>query len=282
MTERHAPQWQTTDDDERPVHVTAAKMPSAKQQIALPQKASRMPAAAFGIIVFIALGFVFQQGLSNLTGQASGQEEFVIRITELGVVPTEITLSPGEPILFKNESSIPHIISAQTLIMENGKAMETTAIFPQSEETVQIPASIRPGIYPFISTTSTAISGSIIIVAPLATSSSVMSTTSSSGWTPSSIQTTSQYSDTTGSVVDATSFDTVNAAVIPQNPYTVGSGDIPLPSRNQPITTAPGTNVQANVTLHTPSSTAETGSALWVTGLMFAASLLFVWKRANS
>lgn len=276
MTTLH-PHWQSTDDSgERSIPVRINKKrdvpPDAyNAEHPSPVQASRRPAAFAGIFLFFIAGAAALQGygLFGLGGQVS-QNSVTIDLTANGATPVTVAVTPGTTITWSNIDTIPHVLSSDALPTADGTPFVTSAIFPGSKTHVLIPASAAPGAYAYISQTSDLVSGQIIVqaegIAPAVnpfTMPSVATTTLSS----SSIASVFVSSASSSSAVP------VSGGRIPVNPHTVGSGNVPLPDRQQP-------GMHSAASAHIPSGMPETGSATWLTILFAVIGVLFVTRRA--
>lgn len=173
MTSLH-PHWQSTDEHERPVHITAR---SSHERASQPTFASRKPAAIAGIALMIAIAFVWTGGISSvmsLLGQAS--TSVTVTITSGGVDPETVTVTPGETITWTNTDTIPQILASDTLPTSDGQPFQTSAIFPNSSTHFLVPVNAPDGTYEYVSQTSQNISGHIVIqgATSIATSSGIV------------------------------------------------------------------------------------------------------------
>ncbi len=279
MTTLH-PHWQSTDDsNERsiPVRITKKEShsPSPVCDHRSPVRASRHPAALVGIFLFFIAGAAALQGygLFGLGGQVS-QNAVTIDLTANGASPVTVTVTPGTTITWSNDDTIPHVLSSGTLPTTDGAPFVTSAIFPGSNTHVLIPLTATPGAYAYISETSDMVSGQIIVQAadtsvfetPVTTMP--VTTVSSSSSSVRAVVASSALS-----VEAASSVATVAGGQIPVNPYTVGSGNIPLPDRQQP-------GQHAAASDHIPDVMPETGSATWIAILLAVLAVLFVTRSA--
>lgn len=286
------PHWHTTDEDERPVRINAA-VPAAVmpqiQQAPVIERAKRTPAAFIGIALFAAIGFAAFQGVSGMVGQIL-DDGTPIRITQTGVVPLVLTIKPGDKITWINESTIPHILSSETLPTNDNKPFMSTAILPSSKYSYTVPSDALSGTNDYISETSEVIMGQIIID-PAAPLQAV--TTSSAGFAVTSSVYSSQATVPAYVPVAAVSSAAVSSAgfafsnipastddatfvgnTIPQNPYTVGTSNTPLPSRQQAKT------INTQINEHRPMSQPETGMGAWMIGMLSFVAFWMVCRKA--
>lgn len=277
------PHWQTTDD-EQPVPVRIIEPQNA--QVAAVPAARRTPAAFIGVALFLLIGFVVFQGMNGIAGQVSGMEKIDIRLTPNGLQPAVVTVEPGQEIVWKNESTIPHILSSQTLKDEQGEEFETTAIFPQSEFLFVVPMGTSMGTYDYISETSASVIGQIIVDASntgmqAAVHSSV--TSSVSAHIPPAVHSSnSSAQPIPAAPAQASSFafvpnqmEDLLAGSIPQNPNTIANGNA-LPVRQQS-----GRATSASTPSHKPISHAQTGMGLWMTFIAGMGAFVVIIKKAS-
>ncbi|UPA23114.1 hypothetical protein K8942_02780 [Candidatus Peribacteria bacterium] len=272
MTTLH-PHWQSTDDsDEQAVPVRIKQSQTDSER--MPVRAHRRPAAFAGIFLFFLAGVAALQGygLFSLGGQVN-PSSITVHITENGADPVTITVQPGSTITWTNDDSIPHVLSSDTLPTDDGKPFVTSAIFPGSSTHILIPLTATSGAYPYISKTSDIVSGQILIqggvqMDPYVPSDIVESSSSSSSTSPVVV---TPVASSAASLSPAAPVATVTQ--VPVNPYTVGSGNMPLPDR-QPSGQSPA------VSNHTPFSTPETGPAVWIAVVLTTVVLLIVTRKA--
>jgi plastocyanin len=301
MTTLH-PHWQATDDaDDRRVHISATdsvkksvstKIPvsspfsaPAKKAVAVPS-ASRRPAAIVGVLLCVIAGVAAFQGfnVSGSRGQVDDANTVTVHLRSTGADPVTINVQPGMTITWSNDDTIPHVLSSDTLPTADGTPFVTSAIFPGSSTHFLIPLTAPDGAYPYISKTSSLVSGQIIIhAAGTAPSSSVPAFSAPAAQTTS----TPSFPQVTQAPIADTQTDTTTASVtptetttamptttdaLPVNPHTVGSGDAPLPNR-QP------SGVPA-VTTHTPHTEAESGPEVWIVVALTLGAMLVVTRKA--
>lgn len=272
MTTLH-PHWQSTDDaNERSVPVRIrekkAHSPSSVSDDRSPVRASRRPAAFVGIFLFFIAGAAALQGygLFVLGGQVNAPS-VTVHLTSGGADPVTISVVPGSTITWTNDDTIPHVLSSETLPTVDGKPFVTSAIFPGSSTHILIPLDAVTGAYPYISKTSDIVSGQIIVesgttVEPFVPPAAVTT------FSASSMQTVSSAA----SIALPASAPAASVSQIPVNPYTVGSGNVPLPDRQTPGSPA--------VSGHTPFATPETGPAVWMAVVLTMGILLIMTRKA--
>lgn len=279
MTTLH-PHWQSTDDaDDRavPIRIRSAKktprsaMPDhddASSGVRSPVRAARRPAAFAGIFLFFIAGAAALQGygLFALEGQVN-PPGVTVRLSPSGAVPVTITVEPGSTITWTNDDTIPHVLSSETLPTDDGKMFVTSAIFPGSSTHILVPLNAETGAYPYISKTSDTVSGQIIVksgvdMEPYVPPVAVVSPASSSAPSSSSVA----FSN------PETVMPAATITQVPVNPYTVGSGNAPLPERQ-----AAG---NPSISAHTPFSTPETGPAVWIAIVSTLGLLLLLTRGA--
>jgi plastocyanin len=273
------PHWETTDETEQsvPVRIAEKKSPA----ISVPA-AKRSSAALFGIAIIAIAGFFTFGGMDLFPAQV-GSTAVQITITDSGISPDEILVKGGRRINWMNSSGIPHILSSMNLKDANGKLMETTAIFPGSDFTFDIPVDTPDGTYTYVSKTSPDISGRIVVQKDrlsTASSSSVTylpytkpvtsSLSSSAPSTQRPVYTPDYVPPSSSSSIAAA---TVNDGDVPQNPYTVGN-TVSSTATNNPSSVAP-------VTEHRPTKQPESGTGLWIASLTGLAALLIVMRKAS-
>lgn len=266
MTNLH-PHWQTTDSDEESVPVRIASIDAQEASSPAPSvpAASRMPGAVIGVLLFLGIGFAMFQGVYSFMGQVT-TERLEIIITEAGLEPSVATASPGQTIVWINESSIPHILTSETLPTDNEKTFETAAIFPGAEGEYEVPLNSQNGTHDYLSRTSGVIAGQIIIDTNEQESSSATSVESSS---IASIQSSSTMSEP--EIPEYTYSSQAYTGDIPRNPYTVGTTSQYGTTNSQPA---------AQVNQHRPTSQPETGTAEWTIVLMGLIAIAVVRRLA--
>ena len=291
MTSIH-PHWQETDDDpERRVRIRS-NQPQAKapQTFAVP-RASRRPAAFVGILLFVIAGFAALQGyslFSNLNGQVSPSST-TVHITATGTNPPSITVQPGTTITWTNDDTIPHILSSDTFPTDDGKPFTTSAIFPGNSTHVLVPVNAKSGTYTYISKTSQAVNGTIVIDTATAAAAS-----SAPAPVPPAQPTTvtqppvlpqqptfpsSQQTTTTSTAPNPLAAQAVqpppdtSTGILPSNPHTVANADTSV-TPQQYTTTAPV------ITTHHPIKAAQTGPEVWVVFFLSIVGLLFITRKS--
>lgn len=230
----------------------------------LPVRASRKPAALTGIILFALIGFSLIQGISSLQGQLLSSPN-LIHIKQESIDPPSITVQPGDTVTWVNESTIPHVLTSDTLPTSDGKHFESSALFQGGSTRLLIPLNASPGTYTYISKTSKDIAGQIVInaaPAPVPASNPVDAPPTLPDSTPGPVPTPAPTS------VPAP----MPTTVLPQNAHTVGSGEAPLPPRQTGGQTA-------DIVSHMPSSQSQTGPATWVTIAAALLGLLYVTRK---
>ncbi|MSR86664.1 hypothetical protein EXS70_00620 [Candidatus Peribacteria bacterium] len=186
MTDLH-PHWQSTADDDVPVHSAAS--PSAVSPVRVSVKsASRLPGAIVGIAVFAVVGFTLAGGWNamnlasltswlSITAQVSGGSSspapaaptaplppVEIHITPTsGFNPEKATVHPGQRIVWVNDQSIPHIITSQTLRDGSGKFLNTPAIFPGGRESFVVGKAETDKEHRITSATDQDLQGTVIV-----------------------------------------------------------------------------------------------------------------------
>lgn len=161
------PHWHTTDNVNQeetsiPVHI------HGENQTPQRRYAVRHPAAIVGILLVLGLGVVFIEGVQELRGQV-GTAPITIRITPGGLNPKDITATPGQTIIWKNEQETPHILTSDTLPVDEG-TLYTPHILPGSDFRTRIARSATPGSFTYVSLITEDIVGTITIEEPAPTS----------------------------------------------------------------------------------------------------------------
>lgn len=87
-----------------------------------------------------------------------------IHITDDGISPRMVEVAPGQKIVWTNDQSIPHILESETLLGENGALLYTPAIFPGSSEEFWVSPLQGPGRHSYLSTTSVDVFGEINVL----------------------------------------------------------------------------------------------------------------------
>ncbi len=259
------PHWQAEDESqERPVRIST----KSKSE---PLPASRRPAALTGIALFALIGFSLIQGFSSLRGQLSNSPN-LIHIKQESLDPATITVQPGDTVTWVNESTIPHILTSDSLPTADNNHFETSPLFQGSSTHILIPLNASPGTYMYISKTSKNISGQIVI-------STSPATLSNSNPIPVPTPTPSNPNAIPSAMISApiTNIPSANpnptSPAIPQNAHTVGNGESSLPPRQTGGQTA-------DIVSHMPSEQSETGPATWITVAATLGTMLYLTRRS--
>jgi plastocyanin len=274
MDQMH-PHWQTTDDEvEVPVRI-AQKAGFAPKAADVPQ-AKRSPAALFGILMILLTGFFSFGGMDLFSAQVA-LEPVVVTLDENGVTPQEITVHAGQRITWMNTGTIPHILSSDTLMDDKGKPFETTAIFPGSELSFDVPSSTQAGTFEYVSKTSPSVTGTIIVESQITTMAPVSSASSISAQSAVSVAAVVSSASSIPSSVSVSSAgmsdgsEVVDQNGIPVNPYTVAN-----------TYTGPTTKgTTAAVTTHRPVTNTEAGAGLWLAVASGIAAMVLVLRKAS-
>lgn len=279
MSDLH-PHWQATDDEAPvPVRVKGAAAPSVSAGV------SRAPAAVVGILAIAAIGFFAYGGMDVLTGQiATPTPDVTIRITQDGPVPPSAEIRPGQTIRFLNEDQIPHVLTSETLPTDDGQPFGSPGLFTNEDYFYTVPPTAQAGTHEYISETEEDVSGEIVIVTEAAAASSSSSSSDAivlqpaSSAAPLPVSSAPAFPTSVGSPIFPTStplptptssgapFE-LPGSVIAVNPHVVGT-------RGQSSSRRPG------VTEHRPTTTAESGPALWIVGALSVAGILIVTRQA--
>jgi plastocyanin len=291
MTDVH-PHWRTTQEEiPSSQSAAAADAPRAQEAVlTMPKGAmtvSRKPAAIVGILLVIAVGYMFVQGMSGLVGQLTGSTAVVIRITAQGFDPASVTVRPGQTITWKNEDAIPHIVFSDSLKNDKNGALLTSPIFRGSEASVTLKADLPTAEYEYASRTKADWKGKIVIELPAVSSSSSSEAPASSAPSvpaqtvpqASSISSTSSSDSKLMAPVPGLPDTTAAAGGIPENPFTVAS---PVTASTLPAQT--GTTPKPPLmqqTVSKPIAQPESGPGFtWVIGIVSAGALLLLSRKA--
>ncbi|TSC78922.1 MAG: PEP anchor domain-containing protein [Candidatus Peregrinibacteria bacterium Gr01-1014_25] len=153
------PQWQETEDD---APLSTVQQNTYAPRSAVPLSAiSRRPAAVTGIAVVLLLGLLVVQPDLNFTAQTGGQTD--VTITAEGFLPATVLAAPGQTLTWMNSDAIPHVLASETLPTSEGMTLESTPIFPGQTFSMTIAADASEGTYSYISRTSPAHDGTIVI-----------------------------------------------------------------------------------------------------------------------
>ncbi len=269
MTTMH-PHWQATEDD-GPVVVPVDSMSTAPVREAIIEPrftvrtASRKPAAVLGILMVLGIGYVAMGGEFSLPGQVASNTVSVV-LTGDGPKPESLTVTPGMTVEWKNEDSIPHVLSFDGL-SSGGKPLETSPIFPGSTSKMLIPATAKAGTYDYISKTSD-VFGTIVIAA--ATSSK-----SSSSKQDVAVEIAPPVSSAAAQLPPSSSLPTLPAAaLVPVNTHTVGSPN------QKPVEPMHAGAPLVPVTQHKPLTNTASGPANWVLIGLTTLVVLVATRRA--
>lgn len=271
MTNLH-PHWQTTDEDELTVPVRIASASNEEQlspKISVPA-ASRMPGAVIGVLLFLGIGFAMFQGVYSFMGQVTS-DRIEIVITETGVEPPVATARPGQTIVWKNESTIPHILASETLPTDDGKPFETAAIFQDMEEEYVVPLGAQNETHDYFSRTSAAITGQIIIDSAAAQEPSSEASSQTSSEEPIALPIQSSSVASSSAVPEYTPSSEAYTGGVPRNPYTVGT---------TPQYGTTSSQATTQVRQHRPTSQPQTGMAEWTILIMGLIALAVVRHMA--
>lgn len=265
MTTMH-PHWQATEDDDSVV-LPVDSMSAVTVQEAVISKpvtvrtASRKPAAILGILMVLGIGYAAMGGEFSLPGQVAANSVSVT-LTADGADPESLNVTPGMTVEWKNEDTIPHVLSFENL-SSNGKPLETSPIFPGSTSTMLVPTTAKPGTYAYLSKTSD-LSGEIVIAAAVSSRSSA----SAAAVTASSVS-----SKEIQPPVEPFPQETASV-VLPVNTHTIGS---PNQKPVEPLHT--GAPLKP-VTQHKPITNAASGPANWVLIGITTIVVLIATRRA--
>lgn len=282
MTILH-PHWQPTDDggaaSHKPQHSEEREhrfhSHEFKAEARSASSVSRRPAAILGILLSLSIGAVVMRDGTPLETSVTG-DTLTVSITAGGFVPERLSLQPGQTVIWKNETQIPHILASETLRTENGKALQTSPIFPAATGQYTVPLLTTPGEYAYISQTDK-LSGVLIVddrTAAGATSSDTTAQATSAAAVVASAASAPSIEQNSSSDA-ATSAPSVTASVLPKNPHTVGT----LPAGGLlPAQPAPGVPAYA-ATPSKPVTIPKTGPTLWIVAVASILALYALTRR---
>lgn len=180
MTALH-PHWQPEEPAaDVPVHSPAEPADAFSGKINI-RPASRMPAAITGIAIMAVAMITLAggwQALQNPLAQvgtssqssslrsASGAQVLApveIHIGTKGFKPENVTVKPGQQIVWINDQSFPHILASSTLRDQSGAFLNTPAIFPKGKTTFTVGTKETSREHQYASTTDPTLRGTIIV-----------------------------------------------------------------------------------------------------------------------
>jgi hypothetical protein len=282
---------------------------------------SRKPAAMVGIALVLVTGVALFQGFGFITAQLAPSTLHLpveIHITDTGIVPDMAEVFPGQEVVFYNDQAdLPHILESNSIKDQNNKPLYTPAIFPGTSQSVKISATQPAGVFQYVSTTANDVKGSLLIKAdtttPPANSSSLSSVVSSvvvsssassaavsSVSSPTSSATTSSTASSSSNTTlvfagqsSVSSTTSSQSALIPTNPYTIGSNrqhgfDADGNPITSPTTTKPTSNTgkKTQQMLHssapTPPRQPASGPEVWVVAALSVLSLWMLTRKTVS
>lgn len=302
MSTHLTPQWQNEEGSE-PVRIRTrsnAPSPVSTPSAHIP-RAKRRPAAFVGIALFLLIGVTMAGGFQSLFGQVAGTP-YLMRITKEGMSPQSLTVVPGATITWRNEDSIPHILSSDTLPTSDGTLYESSAMFPSASTRHLIPENAQPGTYDVYSKTAKNVIGQIIIqgigasvVTPVSTPLNTTSdpeteaetelppaTPPASGLSQDSaipLQGSIAIAEPTpvSSASSTSSVAQVAAAAgsdpVPFNPHNIASGESPI----EPVHA--GAPIEFGAKGFKPSSQPATGPAVWIVCFTSIAAFLLLTRK---
>lgn len=152
--------WHITEDE---VEVPVRAADHTPKDISNMKPVSRKPAAIVGILLATAIGGVLTFDRNDVIGQVTGEQQ-TVRITNGGLEPQVITVSPGETISWVNEQDIPHYLVSEALCANGDQnCMSTQTAFQGQEISYTIPTTVPTGAYTYFSPTDTNIIGTISV-----------------------------------------------------------------------------------------------------------------------
>lgn len=225
MTILH-PHWQPTEEkdsgqrtEDRGKIQKGFTVPSPTSQVHSPRTVSRRPAATLGVLLALSLGVVMLRDDSPLVSTVT-DDTLTITIREKSFDPDTLRVRPGQTVIWKNESTIPHIIASETLTTSEGQSLQTSPVFPGGTSEYTVPLTATLGKHEYLSQTSK-LSGRLTIesAAPSAgTTTSVTDLAAPFDLAPSD----SSTAPTSTSTEVPASTPTVSLP-LPKNPHTVGN-----------------------------------------------------------
>lgn len=315
MNKDLSPAWQETDgNDHQPHGASEPKNAPAGTRVQIPvtaSKVSRRPAAMVGIFLAAALGFTVMNGMDGFQAQIPGTPAkklgtiIDIHITpEGGIEPKSVDVAPGQKVRFFNDQAIPHIMESETLLGENGSLLYTPAIFPGSSEEFTISTLQELGRHSYLSTTSVDVFGEINVIDPknaapaaqkpplipaMAEPSEPEPMEETFNEDPTEVMPDDQpgtidSSDPLGSPASVTNPAGDESpgdleALLPYNPYTVGSPTQHPSAANDPQHKGAPLIGRAGFK---PYGNTETGPALWIVSILSIAALYWITRKAFS
>lgn len=298
------PHWQSTE----PTVIGGAAQIKPKRR-----KASRRPAAIVGVLV-VTLGVAAYARFSPLTAevQESGigdsasskpTDSITVAITSAGLQPRSVAMRPGQTIVWKNETDLPHIFESNDIKDHTDQTMYSPAIFPGTEQSFTLSSKQMPGTYTYASVTASDIAGEVEVTAvALQTGTSSSSGMSDSDFFPTAT-TVGASSSADAAAAQRQSSASSRAAVpvsndpllagftlsasepadvyapppednglVPTNPYSIGSTNTApaAASTSSRRSSVPKTNTHAAAPLVKPKSQPQTGSNGWMIALVGA------------
>lgn len=269
MTTMH-PHWQATEDDGSVVvPVDSMSAAPVREAVIEPRvtvrTASRKPAAVLGILLVLGIGYVAMGGEFSLPGQVASNAASIV-LTKDGPNPESLNVTPGMTVEWKNEDTIPHVLSFDGL-SSGGKPLETSPIFPGSTSKMLIPATAKAGTYGYISKTSD-ISGEIVIATASKSSSSAPKQAAVSAELPSSASSAMEFPPSSSAPALPAS------ALVPVNMHTVGNPN------QKPVEPMHAGAPLVPVTQHKPLTNTASGPANWVLIGLTTLVVLVATRRA--
>lgn len=281
------PHWQSTES-----------IGPGQSKRAKPKAASRRPAALLGILLVTGMGFVALGGTSLFTAQTpsetrtgestslpEGSVEVVI--TAEGLDPKTVTVRPGGTIVWRNNSTLPHIIESKEVKGTNDQSLYTPAIFPDTSESFTVSPSQTPGTYAYVSVTASDINGEIQVISADVQNDVPGTPSGTDPLTSNEPPAETPQNNTASSKAIITSDDPLLAGFslnqdLPKDPYAPrGSQDARVPTN--PYTVDSRVSVNRDP-LHTgapslprPNRQPATGSNAWVLALVITGILALTY-----
>jgi plastocyanin len=166
------PQWHSTDEViPQAQHPEAeATTQSVPVSIRPGKPVSRMPAALMGMVIVILGGLFYASGTGFFkaqVGPANPNDPAVsISILSDTFSPAQVTVHPGQTIIWTNMNEKPQILLSDALSDESGQTLFSTGILSGSEYVFTLSQSQGEGTFEYSSMTTDSLKGTIVVVSP--------------------------------------------------------------------------------------------------------------------
>lgn len=140
------PHWDATDSgqpEQQPQ--TRQQRAPARVSIAVPQ-GSRRPAAIFGIVAVIGLGFLAVQNMGFFAAQVA-PAPVIVRIAATGATPKNFSIQQGQSITWKNTDVKERVLASDLMTVDG--PFEDLIIPSGSSATITIADDLTPGSYAY-------------------------------------------------------------------------------------------------------------------------------------